>query len=148
MLIKSYLLQKFSITLNFIKTFRKHGTNPYQRVIEVLGHTMQSFITADSKVNHKYLKTASKLLGNAKNASNMSIPCFGFGDSITKDHSVFPLKENGEPCYSFSDVMSSYKSTVARVTLGGPTNFAPIINKTISIVKETKRFLFTIARFL
>jgi len=117
----------------------KHGTNPYQRVIEVLGHTMQSFITADTKVNHKYLKTASKFLGNAKNASNMSIPCFGFGDSITKDHSVFPLKENGEPCYSFSDVMSSYKSTVARVTLGGPTNFAPIINKTISIVKETKR---------
>ena len=100
-----------------------------------------------TKINHKYLKTASKFLGNNKNASNMSIPCFGFGDSITKDHSIFHLKENGEPCYSFADVTSAYKCAVERVTLGGPTNFAPIINKTLSIVKETKRFSFLFVRF-
>ena len=101
---------------------------------------MHYFITADSKFNHTALKSASKFLGNRKNVSSMSIPCFGFGDSKTKDHSVFSLKENEEPCFDFSDILSSYKSTLSKVTLGGPTNFAPIINKTLSIVKETKRF--------
>lgn len=83
--------------------------NPYQKVIYILGETLKPFIDCDS------------------------IPSYGFGDVSTTDESVFPLKENH--CKNFEDILERYNTTTRKVTLGGPTSFAPIINKAIEIVK-------------
>jgi len=55
-------------------------TNPYQKVIYVLGQTLAPF-DDDNK-----------------------IPAYGFGDSETKDHSVFPFRYDEKPCNGFEEV--------------------------------------------
>ncbi len=57
--------------------------NPYQKVIEILGKTLEAF-DADGR-----------------------IPAFGFGDSKTKDRRVFPFSTDG-PCMGFKDVLAKY----------------------------------------
>lgn len=42
-------------------------------------------------------------------------------------------------CDSFSDVLDAYNEVTPSVKLWTPTNFAPIINKAVEIVKETNR---------
>ena len=37
-------------------------------------------------------------------------------------------------------MLSSYKEVVRRITMSGPTNFVPIINKAIEIVKITGEY--------
>lgn len=68
------------------------------------------------------------------------IPTFGFGDSRTTDRSVFPLTEDGAPCYGFEQVLSRYTQVVPKIQLSGPTSFAPIIDTAIQIVKKTKSY--------
>jgi len=85
--------------------------NPYQTVIKILGNTLAPF-----------------------DDDNL-IPCYGFGDSITKDKQVFALDPN--PCRGFQEILTSYSVTVPRITLSGPTSFAPLIYQAIHKVKES-----------
>ncbi|XP_076472490.1 uncharacterized protein LOC143301926 isoform X2 [Babylonia areolata] len=89
--------------------------NPYQKVICILGETLEPF------------------------DDDGSIPCYGFGDTFTRDHSVFSLNSMG-PCQGFQDVLRVYNEMTPRVRLGGPTNFAPLINKAIATVQQSKSF--------
>ena len=86
--------------------------NPYQRVIRIISKTLEPF-----------------------DADNL-IPAFGFGDLATKDHSVFSFNEDGSPCKGFQEILEKYGEVVRRVTLSGPTTFAPLINKAVEIVKQ------------
>ena len=45
-----------------------------------------------------------------------------------------------KPCKGFQEVLSCYKDVVRRITLSGPTNFVPVINKAIEIVKMTGEY--------
>ncbi|KAL8574786.1 hypothetical protein ACOMHN_035329 [Nucella lapillus] len=89
--------------------------NPYQQVICILGETLEPF------------------------DDDGAIPTYGFGDTFTRDHSVFSLNTMG-PCQGFQDVLRIYNEMTPRVRLGGPTNFAPLINQAIDIVKRNKSY--------
>ncbi|XP_013070002.2 copine family protein 1-like isoform X2 [Biomphalaria glabrata] len=89
--------------------------NPYQSVIATLGETLEPF------------------------DSDGAIPAFGFGDAYTKDRSVFQLKTDGIPS-GFKEVLEIYNQLTPKVRLGGPTNFAPLINQAIEIVKATNSY--------
>ena len=90
--------------------------NPYQKVIWILGNTLKPF-----------------------DDDNL-IPAYGFGDIETTDKSVFPFKSNGDPCVGFEEVLQCYNDIARGVTLSGPTNFAPVIDKAIEIVKSTQSY--------
>ncbi len=85
--------------------------NPYQRVLSILGATMEQF------------------------DSDHMIPVYGFGDKNTKSNGVFSIKEHDKPCYGFVDVLDSYSKKCPQVTMSGPTSLAPVIIKAIDIVK-------------
>lgn len=68
------------------------------------------------------------------------IPAFGFGDKTTKDHSVFPLDPSGHS-KGFRDVLASYNRILENVHLSGPTNFAPLIYRSLEIVRSTKKVI-------
>ena len=68
------------------------------------------------------------------------IPTYGFGDSQTANKAVFGFKPNEAPCQGVADVLQTYNTIVPAVNMSGPTNFAPIINKAIDIVKRTKGY--------
>ncbi|XP_052765223.1 copine family protein 1-like isoform X2 [Mya arenaria] len=89
--------------------------NPYQEVICILGETLEPL--DDDGI----------------------IPAYGFGDRKVKDKGVFPLKAEGE-CDGFLDVLDVYNEITPTIKLGGPTNFAPLIDEAIRIVKETKQY--------
>jgi E3 ubiquitin-protein ligase RGLG len=91
--------------------------NPYQKVIEILGKTLECF-DVDGR-----------------------IPAFGFGDANTKDRKVFPFSSTGY-CLGFKDVLAKYNEILRDVRLSGPTNFAPLIKESIKIVRETKQVCF------
>ena len=136
--------------------------NPYQRVIEVLAHTIQDLvhyngvqvsnssgdIHSNKLLHHKLLhhhhhhhhSSGGGGVYTPAAATRVQIPAFGFGDVVTKDHSVFPLRKDGQPCADFHDVLANYRSTVASVQLSGPTSFEPIIRKSIDIVQQTGRY--------
>ena len=88
--------------------------NPYQKVIEILGKTLECF-DVDGR-----------------------IPAFGFGDAATKDRKVFSFSAVGY-CNGFKDVLYKYNHILRNIKLSGPTNFAPLIKQAIQIVKETKQ---------
>lgn len=89
--------------------------NPYQQVICILGETLEPF------------------------DDDGLIPAYGFGDSVTKDKGIFPIKSEGD-CEGFSEVLDLYNEIATTVRLGGPTNFAPLIDKAIEIVQEKKEY--------
>ncbi|XP_021356493.1 E3 ubiquitin-protein ligase RGLG5-like isoform X2 [Mizuhopecten yessoensis] len=94
----------------------RSGTpNPYQRVICILGETLEPF--DDDGI----------------------IPAFGFGDVSTKGHGVFPFRSEGY-CNGFHDVLEAYNQITPNVRMSGPTNFAPLIRQAIDIVKKTKSY--------
>lgn len=90
--------------------------NPYQKVIHIMGNTLEPF--DDDKL----------------------IPAYGFGDSETLDKDVFPFHVDGSPCKGFVDVLECYNSIATRTQLSGPTNFAPLIDKAVEIVKQTRHY--------
>jgi len=90
--------------------------NPYQEVIEIVGKTLEPF--DDDKL----------------------IPAFGFGDSRTRDSSVFSFSGSDSPCNGFKEVLQKYNEITPGIYLDGPTSFAPLIKKAIEIVKQEKRY--------
>ncbi|XP_031628973.1 copine-9-like [Contarinia nasturtii] len=68
-------------------------------------------------------------------------PAFGFGAKIPPTGQVyhqFPLNNNpSHPyCAGVEEILNHYRLRVRSVTLYGPTNFAPVINNTISIASQ------------
>jgi len=90
--------------------------NPYQEVIQIMGATLEAF--DDDKL----------------------IPVYGFGDEKTHELSVFPFKDEDEPCKGFQEVLEIYEKITPKVKLSGPTSFAPIVNKAIEIVKKEQSY--------
>ncbi|KAJ0407436.1 hypothetical protein P43SY_004977 [Pythium insidiosum] len=90
--------------------------NPYQRVISIVGRTLQVF-----------------------DDDNL-IPAFGFGDATTGDKGVFPLMADGSPCRGFDEVLQRYGEITPKIALAGPTNFAPVIYEAIRQVKATRSY--------
>jgi E3 ubiquitin-protein ligase RGLG len=90
--------------------------NPYQRAIDIIGRTLEKF--DDDKM----------------------IPVYGFGDANTTDKTVFSFNTDEAPCFGVSSVLSRYTEIVPHLQLLGPTSFAPLIKKAISIVKETHQY--------
>lgn len=84
--------------------------NPYMEVISVIGRTLERF--DDDRI----------------------IPAFGFGDIFTTNLKVFPFYPNKE-AIGFEEVLQRYKEITPEIKLSGPTNFAPLIDKCIEIVK-------------
>ncbi|XP_070573306.1 uncharacterized protein [Ptychodera flava] len=90
--------------------------NPYQKVISIIGGTLE------------------------KLDSDSLIPAYGFGDTVTKNTGIFPLRPDGAPCRGFGEVLLQYNETTSRISLSGPTSFAPIINKAIETVQQTQLY--------
>lgn len=62
------------------------------------------------------------------------IPTFGFGDATSRHFGTLNLGV----CRGFEDVLARYRQTVDRkITLSGPTSFAPVIREAIDIVNES-----------
>ncbi|XP_045182371.2 uncharacterized protein LOC123541071 isoform X2 [Mercenaria mercenaria] len=93
----------------------KDIVNPYQEVICTLGETLEPL--DDDGI----------------------IPAYGFGDRRVKDKGIFPLKTEGL-CDGFAEVLDVYNEVTPNIKLGGPTNFAPIIEEAIDIVKKEKQY--------
>ena len=93
--------------------------NPYQRVINVLGQTLEPFLRA---------------------AKRGSILAYGFGDSVSTDKDTFSLATGNKVLRSFAEVLDAYKEVVPKVELSGPTSFAPIIRKAIEAVEEWEEY--------
>ncbi|KAH3740017.1 copine family protein 1-like isoform X2 [Dreissena polymorpha] len=89
--------------------------NPYQEVICILGETLEPM--DDDGI----------------------IPAYGFGDRTVRDKGIFPLKKEGE-CDGFLEVLEVYNEITPTVRLGGPTNFAPLIDEAVRIVKQKKQY--------
>ncbi|KAF0713945.1 hypothetical protein As57867_004129, partial [Aphanomyces stellatus] len=89
--------------------------NPYEDVIDIVGRTLRDF--DDDNI----------------------IPCYGFGDATTGDHSVFtfvPPSERQLPGYSLEGIRARYRDIAPNVVMAGPTSFAPIIRQAVEVVKE------------
>nr|GEW21924.1 E3 ubiquitin-protein ligase RGLG2-like [Tanacetum cinerariifolium] len=90
------------------------GMNPYQQAISIIGKTLAAF-----------------------DEDNL-IPCYGFGDASTHDQDVFSFYPEERCCNGFEEVLSRYKEILPHLKLAGPTSFAPVIEKAMTIVEESK----------
>ena len=96
--------------------FDLDNMNPYEATIAIVGKTLEEF------------------------DDDHLIPVFGFGDSTSTDKSVLPLGQGPNSiCIGFENVLKAYRRAVPNVILAGPTSFAPLIHKTISIVEKNAR---------
>lgn len=73
--------------------------------------------------------------------ADQQIPAFWFGCSKSEDHSVVSFRPDGGPCMGFDQMLDLYRQFCIQVeqkkiTLAGPTSFAPIINHAVEIVKR------------
>ena len=91
----------------------KDKKNPYEEVLTILG---------------KYLQEYSS-----------DIYLYSFGDSISHGTSTSNMNKTGEPFTNYEDVVSTYRSVTPFVTLSGPTNFSPLIEKAIEYAKTTQK---------
>ncbi|XP_006301528.2 E3 ubiquitin-protein ligase RGLG5 isoform X1 [Capsella rubella] len=87
--------------------------NPYQQAISIIGKTLSVF-----------------------DEDNL-IPCYGFGDASTHDQDVFSFNPNDTFCNGFEEVLMCYREIVPQLRLSGPTSFAPIIERAMTIVEES-----------
>jgi len=103
-------------SLHFIDPKGRSKGNPYQRVIATLAETLEPF------------------------DEDNFIPAFGFGDIRTKDKDVFPFSPDGRPCRGLHDILNQYERIAPDLDLSGPSSLAPIIEKSIEIVKEAETY--------
>ncbi|XP_071734975.1 E3 ubiquitin-protein ligase RGLG2-like [Rutidosis leptorrhynchoides] len=89
------------------------GMNPYQMAISIIGKTLAAF-----------------------DEDNL-IPCYGFGDASTHDQDVFSFYPEERCCNGFEEVLNRYREMLPHLKLAGPTSFAPIIEKAMTIVEES-----------
>eukprot|EP01025_Chloroclados_australasicus_P023962 TRINITY_DN2412_c0_g2_i1.p1 TRINITY_DN2412_c0_g2~~TRINITY_DN2412_c0_g2_i1.p1 ORF type:complete len:331 (-),score=37.86 TRINITY_DN2412_c0_g2_i1:1192-2184(-) len=87
--------------------------NPYEEVINIIGNSLAAF--DDDKL----------------------IPTYGFGDLTTRDKYVFSFYPQDQPIYGLENVVNRYRQIAPYVDLCGPTSFAPLINRAISIVRQS-----------
>ncbi|KAI3763184.1 hypothetical protein L1987_53636 [Smallanthus sonchifolius] len=87
--------------------------NPYEAAISIIGRTLASF-----------------------DEDNL-IPCYGFGDASTHDQEVFSFYPDDKFCDGFEDVLTRYRELVPQLRLAGPTSFAPVIERAITIVEQS-----------
>lgn len=87
--------------------------NPYEQAISIIGRTLSPF-----------------------DEDNL-IPCFGFGDASTHDHSVFSFYSDHHPCHGFEEALARYREIVPHLNLSGPTSFAPVIRAAIHVVEKS-----------
>ena len=90
--------------------------NPYQQAIHICANTLEPF------------------------DDDHLIPAYGFGDVTTTDKGVFPFFPEERMCNGVAEVLQRYNEITPRVNMSGPTSFAPIINKAIDIVQQTKQY--------
>ncbi|KAL9993979.1 putative transcription factor C2H2 family [Helianthus debilis subsp. tardiflorus] len=89
------------------------GLNPYEMAISIIGKTLAAF-----------------------DEDNL-IPCYGFGDASTHDQDVFSFYPEERCCNGFEEVLSRYRELLPHLKLAGPTSFAPVIEKAMTIVEES-----------
>nr|XP_043631337.1 E3 ubiquitin-protein ligase RGLG2-like isoform X2 [Erigeron canadensis] len=89
------------------------GMNPYQQAISIIGKTLAAF-----------------------DEDNL-IPCYGFGDASTHDQDVFSFYPEERCCNGFEEVLSRYRELLPHLKLAGPTSFAPVIEKAMTIVEDS-----------
>ncbi|CAI0457045.1 unnamed protein product [Linum tenue] len=87
--------------------------NPYEQAISIIGKTLAAF-----------------------DEDNL-IPCYGFGDATTHDQDVFSFYQDERFCNGFEEVLGRYREIVPSLRLAGPTSFAPVIEKAMTIVEES-----------
>ncbi|KAK9734212.1 hypothetical protein RND81_04G123100 [Saponaria officinalis] len=87
--------------------------NPYEQAISIIGKTLAAF-----------------------DDDNL-IPCYGFGDATTHDQYVFSFYPEERVCNGFEEVLSRYREIVPHLRLAGPTSFAPVIEKAMTIVEQS-----------
>ncbi|VVA93813.1 unnamed protein product [Arabis nemorensis] len=96
-------------SLHYIGT----APNPYEQAISIIGKTLSAF-----------------------DEDNL-IPCYGFGDATTHDQHVFSFYPEDTFCNGFEQVLIRYREIVPQLHLAGPTSFAPIIERAMTIVEES-----------
>lgn len=91
------------------------GGNPYEQVIEIMGKALAPY-DDDGK-----------------------IPAFGFGDLMSR-HTTVTEVGPASGCEGFAGVLTEYKRTLQRAgfKLSGPTSFAPVINRALDIVRQSR----------
>ena len=98
-----------------------------------------------SKKRLNFYEQVISIMGSVVNdvSPGGKIPVYLFGDTKTKDKSVRPMrvnKDGSEYCDSLEQVLSEYRRVIPKIDLSGPTSFKPIIEKAISLYKQTKKF--------
>ena len=98
---------------------RQGNLNQYQRAILSLGEILEKY------------------------NNNGIIPCYGFGAKIDGNRNTnfeFPLNLNFEApfCKNYGEMFHSYQNIFSRISLSGPTNFAPLIRAIINYTIQNK----------
>ena len=97
----------------------KDKMNPYEKVIEVMGKTLEKF------------------------DDDRQIAFMGFGDHVTTNRCVRNMcYDNKEECDGFEDLLKTYRRRMkdGSVSLSGPTNFGPAIRNAIARVKQVMSY--------
>lgn len=83
--------------------------NPYQRTLSLMGKALDGLLEPNC------------------------VHAYGFGDAATRDESVFNLAgaDEDEPCLDLGEVLLHYNRAARAVSLGGPTSFAPLIDRAV-----------------
>lgn len=67
--------------------------------------------------------------------------------TIPRDTGIFPFYPDKNPV-GFREILQRYKEITPGIQMSGPTNFAPLINKAIEIVRDSKAVCFLFLYFI